>query len=133
MMTATQKLDHFRKVLHALRGNLDNRSSALRAEASHGAGGDSAGELSHMPSHMADVSNQETEAAVNVELAANEAHLRREIDDALERLENGGFGICEECKSPIGNERLEALPYSRWCIQCAEKNQKEMRSAFAAG
>jgi DnaK suppressor protein len=42
-----------------------------------------------------------------------------DLDDALARLENGGYGICERCGNPIGAERLAVRPSSRTCITCA--------------
>ena len=41
----------------------------------------------------------------------------RDIDDALRRLEQGGFGDCEQCGRPVGDERLEAKPWARYCIR----------------
>ncbi|MDF1667896.1 MAG: TraR/DksA C4-type zinc finger protein, partial [Planctomycetota bacterium] len=41
-----------------------------------------------------------------------------QIDDALERIEAGTYGICEECKEPVGIERLKALPFTPLCISC---------------
>jgi RNA polymerase-binding transcription factor DksA len=46
------------------------------------------------------------------------SHLR-DLDDALARLANGSYGICESCRRPIGDERLTALPATRTCIACA--------------
>lgn len=43
----------------------------------------------------------------------------REIDIALERFENGGYGVCEVCGGPIPAERLEALPATVTCVTCA--------------
>lgn len=40
---------------------------------------------------------------------------------ALERLHEGGFGECLHCTSPIGEKRLEALPWTPYCIECQEK------------
>jgi DnaK suppressor protein len=42
-----------------------------------------------------------------------------EIDAAIERCENGDYGVCERCGKPIGEGRLEARPVARTCIQCA--------------
>jgi RNA polymerase-binding transcription factor DksA len=44
-----------------------------------------------------------------------------ELEDALTRAEAGLYGICEGCGQPIASERLEALPFTTTCIQCAEK------------
>ena len=41
-----------------------------------------------------------------------------QIDEALERLEGDGYGLCEECKEPISIDRLKALPFTPLCIAC---------------
>ena len=46
-------------------------------------------------------------------------HHLAEVDDAIARLDAGTYGVCERCGSPIGAERLEALPAARTCIRCA--------------
>jgi DnaK suppressor protein len=126
MLTADQ-LDVYRKKLHALRANLDDRAPSLREEACHGAGGEDAGGLSNAPIHLGDLGSQEEGIVVNLGLAANEASLRQEVDEAVLRLDEGTFGMCEACRKEIGSERLEAIPYSRLCIRCAEQSQREGR------
>ena len=55
-------------------------------------------------------------------LLANEGQLLGEITAALERLDKGTFGRCEECGGPIQpRERLRELPYTRYCVECARK------------
>lgn len=122
MLTAHQ-FDSYRKKLHSLRANLDARAASLRDEASHGTGGEDAGGLSNAPIHLADLGSQEAGAVVNLGLAVNEAVLRQEIDEALRRLDEGTFGVCEECRNAIASHRLEAIPYARLCIRCAERSQ----------
>ncbi|MGR9046500.1 MAG: TraR/DksA family transcriptional regulator [Gammaproteobacteria bacterium] len=49
---------------------------------------------------------------------------RNEIDQvkqAISRIDKGGYGVCERCGEPIRKERLNALPFTRLCIKCAEK------------
>jgi DnaK suppressor protein len=46
-----------------------------------------------------------------------------ELDDALARLERGGYGICEACGQPIAAERLEVRPTARTCITCAARRR----------
>lgn len=123
-MITAQQLDSFRKKLQWLRANLDVRAASLRDEAFHGVGGEDSGGSSHAPLHLADLGSEEAGVAVNLELAANEAVLRQEIGEALFRLENGLFGFCEECRNAIPLKRLEAIPYSRLCIRCAERIQQ---------
>jgi RNA polymerase-binding protein DksA len=47
----------------------------------------------------------------------------REIDHALRRLEDGSYGECAECGESISEQRLQALPFARLCIDCATKQQ----------
>jgi RNA polymerase-binding transcription factor DksA len=122
MLTAHQIAEYSEK-LHALRAKLDEQAPSLRAEACHGVGGEDAGGLSNAPVHLGDLGSQEAAAIVNIGLAMNEASLRQEIEEAFVRLDHGTFGFCEACGREIGSERLEAIPYSRWCIRCAEGQQ----------
>jgi DnaK suppressor protein len=47
------------------------------------------------------------------------------IDEALRRLEKGSFGLCQLCGQPISRKRLDALPWTPYCINCQEKAEKE--------
>lgn len=60
----------------------------------------------------------EREQAVTV--AANAKALIRQIDDALARMEEGTYGICDACGEPIANARLEAIPYATFCVDDQE-------------
>ena len=51
-------------------------------------------------------------------------HRTKEITDALERINQGTFGKCEECGGTIPKGRLQALPYTRHCVACARKIQQ---------
>jgi DnaK suppressor protein len=46
-----------------------------------------------------------------------------ELEDALARLERGGYGVCEQCGQPIAPERLEVRPTARTCIRCASRRR----------
>jgi RNA polymerase-binding transcription factor DksA len=48
----------------------------------------------------------------------------RSIDGALRRIEEGTFGICQTCRQPISEERLEAIPYATQCIDCRRKGER---------
>src|SRR5262245_25948662 len=50
------------------------------------------------------------------------------IDDALARVEDGTYGLCESCESDIAEGRLEALPFTRLCISCQAEREKEAKS-----
>ena len=48
----------------------------------------------------------------------------REVDEALERIEGGNFGLCELCGEPIVRERLRAMPHARNCIECQRESER---------
>lgn len=74
-----------------------------------------AGELRGDPVDMA---ASETYAATQVRLHETDGKLLRAIEDALARIRNERFGLCEECGEPISDARLQAVPWTRWCRDC---------------
>ena len=76
------------------------------------------GNLSTVPYHMADVGTDNFEHEFTLGLIENEEEELREIDEALERMEKGTFGICEVCEKPIPKSRLKIIPYAKLCIEC---------------
>lgn len=54
-------------------------------------------------------------------LEQDEEGLRRQVIDALKRVDAGTFGICQKCGIHIGFERLDAVPYTPYCVQCERK------------
>ncbi|MGH3442697.1 MAG: TraR/DksA family transcriptional regulator [Nitriliruptorales bacterium] len=55
-----------------------------------------------------------------VTLASNAKGLMRKIDAALARMDEGAYGVCEACGEPIGDARLEAIPYATLCVDDQE-------------
>jgi DnaK suppressor protein len=62
-------------------------------------------------------------------LNENEQAQVAEIDAALARIEDGTYGVCEDCNEPIESRRLEAIPWARRCFTCETEHEKEHRSA----
>jgi DnaK suppressor protein len=48
----------------------------------------------------------------------SEAHWIHDIRLALDKIQNGGYGKCDGCEEPIGQRRLDALPWARFCVAC---------------
>lgn len=117
------EIDHFRRRLLALKKRLGGDLSTLEEEALRPVGGESAGGLSDVPLHPADLGTDNFEEELALDLMENEEQILEEVNDALARIEQGTFGRCENCHRPITKERLEALPYARYCIRCARKLQ----------
>jgi DnaK suppressor protein len=77
------------------------------------------GALSHVPTHMADQATEGMDR--EVALICNEQELQAAVRAALERLDAGTFGRCQGCGGEIPHERLQAIPYAAYCIDCAQK------------
>ena len=97
-----------------LSGNMD----AMEQHALKRSRQENSGDLSNMPIHMADIGTDNFEQEFTLGLIENEDQTLREIEDALERIENGTFGECERCGKKVRKVRLKALPYARYCIEC---------------
>ena len=80
---------------------------------------DASGDLSSMPIHMADIGTDNYEQEFALGLMDSERKLLREIDDALQRIEERTYGICEGTGKPIPKARLEAQPWARYCVEYA--------------
>lgn len=81
-------------------------------------------DLSSMPTHMADVGTDTYEMENTLGLMDSERRLLVEIDDALGRIKNGTYGICEGNSERISKERLKAIPWARYCVACASLLEK---------
>lgn len=77
--------------------------------------------------HSADDASDVTSRERNLALMSNNQDLLAQIDQALERLDNGTYGTCERCGKQINNERLEALPYATYCITCQAEIEQQNR------
>ena len=64
------------------------------------------------------------EAGVETTLERTEANLLHEVQAALDRLQEGIFGRCLNCGAVIAHERLEALPYAAYCIECERRQEQ---------
>lgn len=71
-----------------------------------------------------DIAASEVHQSLNLRLRDREGMLLSKIDEALERIEKGSYGVCEECGDEIGVKRLEARPVATRCIQCKEEQEK---------
>ncbi len=112
-----QRLEEERTRLEGLREGFND----LQAESEEA----SLSELSSLDQHQADVGtetfNRERDLSI---LERVEAELA-DIEHAMRRLDEGSYGTCEACGKPIGDERLEALPAARLCMNC--KRQRGSR------
>ena len=89
---------------------------------------EASGDLSAYTVHMADMAADTYERELSMNIVSSEQELLYQIDDALKRLDDGSFGICQQCTQPISMSRLKAVPYASLCISCQRtKEQKNKR------
>ena len=119
------ELDGYRKQLTDLQSRLDGDISHLAEEALRKNQREASGNLSSMPIHMADIGSDNFEQEFTLSLLQNEESVLKEIALALDRIDKGKFGDCEECGNPIPKPRLATLPYTRYCVDCARKLEKK--------
>ena len=65
---------------------------------------------------------------LNFSLSDGERNLLMQIDEAFRRLDNGTYGICTNCGATIGDKRLSAVPWTPFCIDCQELQEKGLLS-----
>ena len=114
-----KQLDLYKRRLLALRSRLvdeveqllDNIPNDLRAP----------GALSHVPTHPADQATEGIDKEIS--LIQNEQQLQAAVHRAIERIDDGTFGRCQQCGGEISAQRLEAIPYALYCFACAKSLQ----------
>src|SRR3954463_11375169 len=116
-----EELDSFRKVLQGLRTRLRGDLDQMTDEALRRTQPDSSGNLSNVPLHMADVGTENYDQEFTLGLIENEQSTLEQVQAALNRVDAGTYGRCEECQDSIPKPRLQALPYTPYCIECARK------------
>ncbi len=79
-----------------------------------------------------DRASLESDRNLTLRIRDRERMLKKKIEDAIARIEDGTFGLCEVCGEQIGSERLEARPVTTLCIDCKE-SQEEDESRLKTG
>lgn len=81
------------------------------------------GDLSSHRTHIADQGTENYQREFASQLKSIESEALREIDEALNRIAKGTYGLCEECGEPIPIARLEVVPFARLCMKCLNKRK----------
>jgi RNA polymerase-binding transcription factor len=75
-----------------------------------------------------DVASESRDREINLALKDRDRDKLQAIDDALSRIDDGSYGVCESCDSDIAEGRLEALPFTRVCVNCQAEREKEAKT-----
>jgi len=94
---------------------------------------DSLSELSSLDQHQADVGTETFNRERDLSILENVEAELADIAHALRRIDEGTYGTCEACGKPIGDDRLEALPAARFCLDDQGKAEAEARANAAEG
>lgn len=114
-----QEAIELRQMLVTRRNQLAGDVQGLEAEAF-------SDETQHVSSnHLADSSFEQYEQEFNLSMIENETEELKEIARAIEKVDEGSYGVCESCGIDISIERLRAMPYTRICIHCRTKYEEE--------
>jgi len=114
----------FKERLLVLRARLRGDVNGLANAALNKTRLESSGDLSSMPIHMADVGSDNFEQEFTLTLLETDGGTLGQIEGALERIEAGTYGCCVECGGRIPKTRLNAIPYTSYCVKCARELEK---------
>lgn len=107
-------LAHLKDLLLRKRGELLAASTGLRAIPA-------SADVNSRQGDMADQASGTNEVEIQLKLKQTDAKILQAIEEALYRLEKGVYGLCRDCGDPIASARLEAIPWTRVCITCKQK------------
>jgi DnaK suppressor protein len=76
-----------------------------------------------------DLASEERDREISFILTDRERGKLHAIQEALERVDEGTYGMCDSCESEIAPARLEALPFTRLCVNCQAEREKEAKAS----
>lgn len=120
-------LDKYKKLLEQVRKKIAGDLQHLEGDSLNTNQRDSSGDLSGYSFHMADMASDNFEREFTLGLASNEQQHLNMIEEALRRIDDGTYGVCEACNKLIPHKRLAAVPQAKLCIKCQELEEKKKR------
>ncbi|HYD01662.1 MAG TPA: TraR/DksA C4-type zinc finger protein [Phycisphaerales bacterium] len=115
-----KELDHYKQILlrkrAELMGDVENMEGAALKENS--------GSLSHLPQHVAEAGSDAYDQSLALDIADVDRKLIKEIDEAIGRIADASYGLCQVTGKAINKERLEELPWTRYSIEAAREHEK---------
>ena len=115
-----KELEQYRLLLLEKRNELLGDVVSMSNEALHGDDAD----LSHMPIHMADVGSDQFEKELTLGLVESERAMLQEIDEALQRIDDRTYGVCQATGKPIAKARLKIKPWAKYSVEAAREMER---------
>lgn len=113
-----KRLKYFRNLLMSQLAELEDKSNKNRVSS-----------LAE-PEHVLDFTDRatlESDFDMNIHIKERDSRLKVKIKEALDKVDEGSYGICEECGEGISEKRLKARPVVKMCINCKEEQEKQER------
>ena len=107
----TASLEKYRQKLLSLAKEVSREAINLKDEVHR--------PLGELSGQYSELHNEQDEMGVTLSLLSNEEWMSSEIKNALQRIDDGSYGRCIQCQKSITLDRLNAIPYTPFCIQCA--------------
>ena len=111
-------LKKFRKILLEERARLEEKEHRIDRRNAAASESGELGDLADYDNHPADSATETESRAKDLAFDENINTLLAQIDEALRKIDDGTYGACDRCSSPINPARLEAMPYATLCIEC---------------
>ena len=115
----------YKKILLQERERLVHEINERENESIGKSSKDFSGDLSAYTIHLADLASDNIEKDMSLDILSSEERLLVQIQKALERIEEGTYGVCTQCKGQINKKRMDAIPYASLCKECKEKEEKK--------
>ena len=116
-----KQLQHIRKGLIAERDRLRDESLSIDKRSSQADESDLIGELvDYDENHPADIASETYEREKDFALSENVSELMMKVERALEKLDEGTYGICDRCNSEINHQRTHVMPSATMCVKCQD-------------
>lgn len=119
------ELEVYKNRLVSLRARIRGDVSVMADGALSHSRSESAGDLSAMPLHMADIGSDNFEREQTLSFMQSDSQTLQLIEEALARIKEGTYGICDNCGCAIPKVRLNVLPFAASCVHCVELAQEE--------
>lgn len=119
-----KELKYFEELIQDKRAKILRELEHFGDTAFSGTARDQAGDLSAYSDHIPDRATDTTEREKAFMFASKEGRYLHHLNEALERIKSGTFGICRTCGEEIRKARLEAVPHATQCIQCKSREER---------
>ncbi len=121
--------DYFKQILKEKRNEIRNDLGVLESHSMNNTSAESSGDLIYSD-HMSDLGSASMEREKAFMFASRDCAYLGQLDQAIQRLEEGTYGVCRVCKIEIPKARLEAVPTTNICVSCKEAEaQKKAKRA----